>query len=123
MIARRPRTMCALLVLTLFAARTKTARATDHFLTIGGGDRQGNNQASLEKNVLYLRRSLADHGMGALPNEGLFTDGAGGNRGLECDDPAFKPPKAREMLAAVMGMEDGLWTQYRAHNIPQLWGP
>lgn len=97
--------------------------AKDHLLTFGGGSSVSNNQVSLEKNVLYLQHFLGDAGLTGVPHEILFADGTGGARDLEFDDPNVKLPRVTELLADVFDQENGLVTQYRAHAIPQLWGP
>ncbi len=109
---------CLLLLLGL----SSTVRAADHFLTIGGGNNAGNNQVSLEKNVLFLERYLAAAGLGAAPHEVLFSDGSAGERDIEFDDPKAEPPKVNQLLARVFNHEQGLYSQYRVHAIPQLWG-
>ena len=97
------------------------ARGGDHFLTIGGGSSAANNQVSLENNVLYLQHFLADRGMGDVPHEILFSDGAGGARDLQYI-PAAKPPRVNQLLAEIFRQERGLGEQYRPHAIPHLWG-
>ena len=99
------------------------AQAGDHFLTIGGGSSPSNNQVSLEKNVLYFQRFLADRGMGDLPHEILFSDGNGGARDLQYVDPNARAPRANHLLAQIFHRELDLDTQYRPHSIPHLWGP
>jgi hypothetical protein len=115
----RPRllasTLAALFCLPTFAA--------DHFLTIGGGSSASNNQVSLEKNILYLQRFLQDAGLSRLPHEILFSDGAGGTRDLQFYDPKAVAPRVNELLAEIFDRERYLTTQYRAHQIPHLWGP
>src|SRR6059058_3371245 len=52
----------ALIVLVLITASAQGG-GTDHFLTIGGGGSPRNNQLSLERNVVFFRRTLADCGL------------------------------------------------------------
>lgn len=114
------RTLVFLLVaITAFAA--PVVNAADHFLTIGGGSSASNNQVSLEKNVLFLQRFLSGRGMGDVPHEILFSDGTGGARDLQYV-PAAKPPRVNELLGEIFRQERGLDEQYRAHDIPHLWG-
>jgi hypothetical protein len=111
-------------VITLIGLLLSSApplRAADHFLTIGGGSSAANNHVSLEKNVLFLQRFLADRGLGDVPHEILFSDGTGGARDLQFI-PKAKPPRVNELLAEIFRQERGLDEQYRAHDIPHLWG-
>ena len=105
------------------SAALAPARAADHFLTIGGGSSASNNQVSLEKNVLYLQRFLAERGLGDMPHEILFADGTGGARDLVYVDPDDNTPRANELVARILGNEANLYENYRAHDIPRLWGP
>src|SRR2546421_4158952 len=114
------RTKLILISVLSFAAVPASAR--DHFLTIGGGSSASNNQVSLEKNVLFLQRYLEASGMGSVPHEILFSDGNGGARDLQFEDPNYEPPQMNELLAKVFNMDRGLATQYRPHAIPHLWG-
>lgn len=109
-----------LVVLVCFA---RGALGADHFLTIGGGTSPSNNQVSLEKNVLFFQRFLADRGMGELPHEIFFADGAGGSRDVQFLDADEHTPRATQLLGEVFHFDHGLGTQYRAHAIPQLSGP
>jgi hypothetical protein len=113
----------AYLICSALALSPSPAGAEDHFLTIGGGSSPSNNQVSLEKNILYLQRFLADTGLGNLPHEILFSDGAAGARDLQFLDPNHQAPKANQLLAEIFRQEDGLDLQYRPHAIPHLWGP
>src|SRR5258705_10455300 len=49
--------VCWLIAVILLPAGV--SRGGDHILTIGGGSAASNNQVSLEKNVLFLQKSLA----------------------------------------------------------------
>src|SRR5436305_4458232 len=119
----RVRLVCAAAFSSIFLFLPVAGRAADHFLTIGGGTSADNNQVSLEKNVLYLQKCLADAGLDGLPHEILFTDGKDGARDLVYIDPKFQVPRVNQVLADVLGRGDGMDEQYRAHAIPKLWGP
>src|SRR4051794_36560371 len=112
-----------LVMLAGVCAAALPARGGDHFLTIGGGSSASNNQVSLEKNILYLQRFLSERGLGDVPHEILFADGKGGLRDLVYEGAAEKMPHVNELVAQVLGQEDNLFEEYRAHNIPRLWGP
>src|SRR5947207_9775951 len=67
------RLFASILLLLLVCA---SANGADHFLTIGGGGSPHNNQLSLERNVVFFRRVLADCGLAAAPHEVYFACGA-----------------------------------------------
>ena len=115
--------MISIIVLAALAWAPQRGKAADHFLTIGGGSSPSNNQVSLEKNVLYFQRFLTDRGMGGLPHEILFSDGAGEARDVQYRQPETQIPKVNRLLAEIFHHEDGLDLQYRPHQIPKLWGP
>jgi hypothetical protein len=117
------RWLLVILTCSWVIGRASPCAAADHFLTIGGGSSPSNNQVSLEKNVLFFQRFLADRGMGGLPHEILFADGAAGSRDLQYVDPAYEVPRVNHLLAEVFHYENGLDLQYRAHVIPGLSGP
>ena len=54
----------ALIGTATFAA---SAEPATHFFTIGGGYSPTGNQASLERNIIFFRKMLADLGMGDAP--------------------------------------------------------
>src|SRR2546423_15445897 len=109
---RRPATVILIAVLLAAASRTSAA---DHFLTIGGGSSASNNQVSLEKNVLFLQRYLNASGLGSVPHEILFSDGNGGARDLQFEDPNFETPRVNELLAEGLNMDSGLTTEDPPH--------
>src|SRR5258708_17035386 len=99
-----------LILISVLSIGAIPALARDHFLTIGGGSSASNNQVSLEKNVLFLQRYLEASGMGNVPHEILFSDGNGGARDLQYEDPNYEPPRVNELLAEVFNMDLGLAT-------------
>jgi hypothetical protein len=96
---------------------------TDHFLTIGGGGGPYNNQASLERNVVFFRRVLADCGLASAPHTVYFACGLEKIRDLQFWDPKIQPPRANLLLARLFGSDDALYQSYRAHDLPDLSGP
>jgi len=93
------------------------ARATDHFLTIGGGYSPSGNQVSLEKNVQYFQRMLGDMGLGAAPQHVLFADGAEPGRDLQVADHRRAVPKVNQYLSAILGSTKGMRYRYRSHEL------
>jgi hypothetical protein len=108
------------LVLLLLAP---ASLAGDHFLTIGGGGSPKNNQLSLERNVVFFRRVLADCGLGKSPHSVYFANGAERIRDLQVADPNVKPPRANQLLARLWDREDDLYYAYRPHEVGDLKGP
>src|SRR5690554_3616895 len=80
---------------------TSALRASDHFLTIGGGPSPRNNQASLESNVALFRRTLDDCGLAGAPHEVFFSCGATPMRDVQYLDPAADPPPANLLLSRL----------------------
>jgi hypothetical protein len=99
------------------------ARAEDHFLTIGGGGSPQNNQVSLERNVVYFRRTLADCGLAGAPHQVYFACGNEKARDLQFDDPNVQPPRANLLVARLWYLDDDLYHQYRPHDVTDLSGP
>ena len=97
---------------------------SDHFLTIGGGGSPRNNQLSLERNVVYFRKTLADCGLASAPHEVYFACGNERIRDLQYSDPKFEPPRANVLLARIFDRnEDDLYNSYRPHDLPDINGP
>src|SRR4051812_44711545 len=114
------------LILSLLILLAPAALAgTDHFLTIGGGGSPRNNQLSLERNVLFFRRTLADCGLAGAPHEVYFACGNDPKtRDLQYEDPKAQPPRANLLLARIFDRdEDSLYDRYRPHEIPDVTGP
>jgi hypothetical protein len=112
------RSILILLVLGPFARA-----GTDHFLTIGGGGSPRNNQLSLERNVIFFRRMLADCGLSAASHEVYFACGNEKIRDLQFSDPKAEPPRANLLLARVFDRDDELYHNYRPHELGDLKGP
>lgn len=117
----RPRVAVALLSLWLFAGAFP-AEAADHFLVIGGGNGPDNNQVSLEKNVLFFRRLLAESAEPGAPADVLFASGSDGAANVQFL-PAQDPPRLNQLLARLFGQEQGLWDEYRPHLLGKVRGP
>lgn len=100
-----------------------TARASDAFLTIGGGYSPTGNQVSLEKNVLLFQRLLAERYSGGVSHDVFFSDGDDPQRDLQYEDPAVKLPRANLLVARVFRQTRHQTHQYRNHHIPGLKGP
>ena len=97
------------------------AFAKDFFLTIGGGYSPSGNQASLEKNVLFHQRLLAERGLQQLPNDIFFADGAARGKDLQVVD-RDSLPKANRLMAEFFGSTRNLGLTYRNHEVPGVRG-
>ncbi len=94
----------------------------DHFLTIGGGYSPTGNQISLEKNVLMFR-SMVDETYGSdVVHDILFADGEHPGRDIQFQDPDFKIPPARMLLAQVSRQTRYLNLQYRSNEVTPVRG-
>lgn len=113
----------SLLILLALIPATPALAGADHFLTIGGGGSPHNNQLSLERNVVFFRRTLADVGLAGAPHEVYFASGTEKLRDLQFWDPKLEPPRANLLLARLFANEDGLYQSYRPHDLPDLAGP
>jgi len=112
----------SLLGLLLILLSCSVIRASDHFLTIGGGESPTNNQVSLEKNILYLQRFLTDSGLGSIDHDIYFANGQDVGRDIQFVDPRTPPPRANALLAQIFDKEDNLDASYRPHSIPGVSG-
>lgn len=110
------------LVVLLYAVLSiSTVSAKDHFLVIGGGYAPSGNQASLERNVLFWQRVLAEKKIAPEMQSIFFADG---------DDPADdlqvmdrkSIPKANQWMAEFFGSQNDLGLSYRNHRVPNVIG-
>jgi hypothetical protein len=100
-----------------------TVDAADHFLTIGGGPNPQNNQVSLERNVLFLQRTLAGIRGDQPPHAIFFADGKSPQRDLQFRDHHSPVGEADRWMARLWGDEDDLNLSYRSSEIPGVSGP
>jgi hypothetical protein len=91
--------------------------ARDFFLTIGGGYAPDGNQASIEKNVLFSARVLAEQSVPAEQQAVYFADGLDADADLQVRDLAAVP-KANQLMAEFFGSEEDLGLHYRNHATP-----
>lgn len=100
------------------AAFASPAPAKDYVLTIGGGYSPSGNQVSLEKNVLFFERVLAEAGPEDADHTILFADGDDPHRDVQYADPDAPLPRAYDLLSRVFNETDHLDDRYRDHNVP-----
>ncbi|TWT61133.1 C13 family peptidase [Rubinisphaera italica] len=100
-----------------------TVEAKDCFLTIGGGYSPTGNQISLERNVEYFQRVLAEAYEGDVQHDILFSDGSDPQRDLQYYNSQQPLPRIYELLGQVFETESGQDYRYRNHQIGNLRGP
>jgi len=85
----------------MFSAQT--VRATDYFLTLGGGYDRTGNQASLEANVVFLQQILSETRRRPLPHDIFFADGHDADPDLQvlAEKPAKSNTPATDLLASL----------------------
>jgi Peptidase C13 family len=96
--------------------------ARDYFLTIGGGGSAGNNQVSLEKNVQYFQRVLAERKLDSWTHDIYFADGNDPGRDVQYVDPRVKIPRVVALMARVFDRTRGIDLQYRDHQLGTIRG-
>lgn len=111
------------LVVLAGALSSQLGQAKDFFLTIGGGGSPTGNQVSLEKNVLYFQRVREVLGIADTSHDILFSDGNDPGRDLQYHDPDAAMPESNLLVAQLCSREDGLWDNYRTHQVPGIRGP
>lgn len=107
---------------TLAPGLASAAEPTTHFFTIGGGYSPTGNQASLERNIIYFRKMLADLGLADAPQHTLFADGDNPGRDLQVKDPEEAAPEANRLLAALLGSTKGIDNNYHNHHLRDIDG-
>lgn len=119
MMARITRYLTVLLC-TLLAAQH--AYAEDYFFTFGGGYSPQGNQVSLEKNVQFFRKFLADTGHKQSPQFTLFADGDDPARDLQYAQSPESKSELHYLLADVFGQTKDLYNRYRSNVLTDLDG-
>lgn len=91
--------------------------AADRFLTIGGGYGPEGNQVSLERNVEFFARLLAERRPDNPPHDIFFADGSDLHRDLQFRDPDFECSAGRRLAIELFGDPDELDISYRNHTV------
>jgi hypothetical protein len=100
---------------------TKSAIADDHFLVIAGGHAAANNQVSLEKNVIFFRKVIAETAPEASLTE-YFSSGNEDIRSVQFEEAGTTLPSANLYMARLFGTTDYLNLQYRRHELGDVDG-
>jgi hypothetical protein len=93
------------------------AVARDVFLTVGGGYSPQGNQVSLERNVLFYQRFLAQECPGMPAHDVYFADGNNPSRDLQFSN-IDAVPDANWLMAELLGTQDSIDLEYRSHQVP-----
>ena len=109
-----------LVVLQILALALPSATARDYILTVGGGYSPAGNQISLERNVVFFRKLLAETYKTGVPHDLLFADGDSPNPDLNFAPPDHQPPRANLLAALVFGREDNLGLKYRDNDLDNV---
>lgn len=122
---RHPMRLFLSAALILVCALPTAAVARDFFLTIGGGPRPDNNQVSLESNVIFQQRVLAERRPDHPMYELYFGDGTPDTSDLQyrVADFATTCPPARRILAEVLGDAESMDLLYRGQRLKNVTGP
>lgn len=110
------------LTLLLVVFSLNTASSTDHILTIGGGYAPEGNQASLEANVVFFQKVLAQTHRTSQTHRIQFADGF--DPGADLQVAASQRPKASpaiELLREIFAPPGGQ-VYYRNHAVPSISG-
>lgn len=101
----------------------ESTRARDVFVSIGGGPDPVNNQVSLEKNVEYFSRVLADNHPRPLDHRTLFADGSASQPDLQYIDDFAESSPAMKWMCRIIGDEYWISLRYRNHHPIAQEGP
>ncbi len=96
---------------------------TDYFVTIGGGPNPQSNQLSLEKNVQFFQRTIAQCRSDQPHHEIFFADGGSDRRDLQYQESEPSESEAVQWMSSLLSVEDSLGMKYRNHQVMPLAGP
>jgi hypothetical protein len=116
---RGPRLAAALLALSWMSVLSAQTR----IVTFGGGSQADHNEISLEKNISFLRQTLADLGLGDRPHDVYFADAGASDSSVQYkieldDDQAWI-----DFLAEVFAQDRIADIRYRRVELDRLAGP
>lgn len=118
-----PRCFAWLTLLPSLFGMVGQVSGTTHVVTFGGGGTPNHNQISLEKNVLYFTRVLADLGLGSVPHEVYFADGGVSSNSLQYRLPEDDVQKLAKLLGSLMLNNNKTDLRYRRVELPKVLGP
>lgn len=110
------------LFLSLLLASATFAPGEDHVLTIGGGFSPAGNQVSLERNVLFFEKLLAERFPEGTGHALYFADGASHDPDLQFQVEGEDVPQANRLMAGLFGTEEDLANRYRDNALSGVRG-
>jgi len=115
------RVIAAIFCMALFLP--SALRAKDHVLTIGGGYTPAGNQISLERNVIFFNKLLAEQLPPDLSHDLYFADGESPNPDLQFEPKDQSIPKANLIAASLLGSTKYIKLRYRNNELKNVRGP
>ncbi len=117
------RAVCAACLICM--GGSTTLKATDFFLTLGGGYNRSGNQASLEANVIFFQQILTEQHQGVREHKVFFADGTDPGEDLQvlADKPQTSDMPATDVLAALHRRGNRQQITYRNHRVADVTGP
>ena len=103
-------------------ACVSATHARDHVLTIGGGYSPAGNQISLERNVVFFNKLLAEQLPSDTAHDLYFADGKSPNPDLQFEPKEVKIPKANLLAAALFGSTKNIKLEYRNNELKDVRG-
>ena len=114
--------LSAICAASLLVAVSSPLSAKDHVLTIGGGYSPAGNQVSLERNVVFFEKLLAERLPQGTAHDLYFADGDSPGRDLQFLVEGEGVPRPNRLMAGLFGSEDDLDNQYRDHQLDGVRG-
>src|SRR6185369_9896488 len=110
----RASSVIGLLLMLIGTSFAQSARATEYFLTIGGGYDKTGNQASLEANVVFFQQVLSETHRGPR-HDIFFADGHDPQPDLQilAEKPAKSDTPATGLLASLHRRRGEVHVDYR----------
>lgn len=106
----------------LIGTLTPQVDARDHFLVLGGGYSPTGNQVSLERNVLFFRKMIAERFQEDTSVDLLFADGSSDNPDLQYMVSMDEIPKANLYMATLFGSPNNINLKYRDNSLEDVMG-
>lgn len=107
-------------ILMIFSPLVQSGQ--DHFLIIGGGYSPSGNQVSLEKNVVFFRKLLAESYPSSQSHDLYFADGQRPESDIQYMVPMNDIPKANRYMATIFGSLSKLNLRYRNSSLENVDG-
>ena len=120
---RRTLLVAAFALCSLTLLIPTNTNAADYFLTVGGGYSPTGNQASLERNVVFIRQILAESYPEGVRHDVYFADGNDPGRDLQIYDAEGERPRVNDLVSQVFRQRREFGYEYRSHELGEVQGP